>query len=50
MADERQRNSRLENIANNWLRQDPASAQNWLARTTLPEETKQRILKSAASE
>jgi hypothetical protein len=50
IGDERQRNSRLESIAQNWLRQDPVNAQNWLARTPLPDTTKQRLLRSIAND
>ena len=49
MTDERTRNSRLESIAQNWLGQDSTAAKNWLARSTLPVETKERLLRSANS-
>jgi hypothetical protein len=50
MADEKQRNSRMENIARNWLRQDQTAAMNWINQSTLPDQTKQRLLKNAAVE
>jgi hypothetical protein len=37
----------LENIARQWLEADPAAAKIWLAKTSLPEDRKQRLLKNA---
>jgi ABC-type proline/glycine betaine transport system substrate-binding protein len=47
IADDNQRYNQIENVARNWLRSDPQSAKAWLAGTSLPEERKVRILKSA---
>ncbi len=44
IADERQRQSRMENIANNWLNQDEAAARAWIEKTAFPELVKKRLL------
>ena len=38
------------NIARNWLRQDQAGAQTWIQASSLPDQTKQRLLKSIETE
>jgi hypothetical protein len=38
------RNSEVESAARDWLRLDPRSASSWIANSSLPEETKTRLL------
>jgi hypothetical protein len=34
----------MENIARNWLRQDPDAAQKWIANSGLPYDRQQKLL------
>ena len=45
LLDSKERNDAIESIAQQWLKEDPAGAQTWLAKTSLPDERKQRLLK-----
>jgi len=47
ITDDHQRNNAINNIARNWLRTDPKPAAEWLNSTTLPQDQKDRLLKSA---
>lgn len=45
ISDEKERLRQTESIARDWIRQDPASARSWISTSTLPEETRKRLLK-----
>jgi hypothetical protein len=44
LTDPNQRNSHIENVARQWLQTDRPAAEAWLARLTLPDELKKRLL------
>jgi hypothetical protein len=44
IQDPAQRANTLENTARQWLAADPAAAQSWIAKSTLPDEIKARLL------
>lgn len=46
LADPNQRNSAIENVARGWLQIDRKAAETWLAQTQLPDDRKQRLLKT----
>ena len=45
ISEEKDRIRQTESIARDWLRQDPSSARSWISTSTLPEETRKRLLK-----
>lgn len=45
ISEERPRNRQTEQIARDWLRQDPAAARRWIETSTLPPDTRNRLLK-----
>lgn len=45
ISEEKDRIRQTESIARDWLRQDPNSARSWISTSTLPEETRKRLLK-----
>lgn len=45
ISNEKDRLRQTESIARDWLRQDPNSARSWISTSTLPEETRKRLLK-----
>src|SRR4029453_11922661 len=46
ISDEGMRNSQIELVAQNWLSSDETSARVWIAQSSLPDETKVRLLHS----
>lgn len=38
-------NNAIVNVARNWLRTDPKAAEAWLAKTSLPDDRKHKLLK-----
>jgi len=46
ITDPNQRNNSIANVAQQWLQQNRPEAEKWLARTTLPDERKQQLLKT----
>lgn len=49
VADPNQRNQMMENVARHWLETD-SSAKTWILNSSLPEETKTRLLKTAQNQ
>jgi hypothetical protein len=47
IADERSRQSQMENTARHWMNQDATAARAWIEKCSLPEEAKQRLLELA---
>jgi len=45
ISDEKDRLRQTESIARDWIRQDPNSARSWISTSTLPEDTRKRLLK-----
>jgi hypothetical protein len=44
IGDEKMRNGRLENLADNWLRNDEDAARAWIPTSSLPDDVKSRLL------
>lgn len=45
MADQGKRNAQVERLARDWIRQDATNARAWIGNSSLPEETRQKLLK-----
>jgi len=46
ISDPANRNRQIEGLARDWLRQDAASARAWISTSNLPDDSRQRLLKS----
>ncbi|MDX1952967.1 MAG: hypothetical protein SFY81_12365 [Verrucomicrobiota bacterium] len=49
LADESERNMRMENSGRQWLNEDPEAARAWINSSSLPLETKERLLQENAN-
>jgi len=45
ISDEKDRLHQTENIARDWIRQDPTTARGWISTSNLPEDIRKRLLK-----
>jgi len=46
IGDEKMRQQSYQNLANNWLNRDAQAARSWIATSPLPQDVKERLLKT----